>query len=475
MKTLIENVICLSNASLDIFPNNSLTKFTHRLPKPIKVPAGLKPFVVLQEFVLTNYPTETAPQVGFLKVHLEQIDPIAGPEVSDRRLLATLPNKSGRISWIRPEYPVLCPLADTDQIEELSFLVTDELNKQLQLKAGATTVIHLIFVMTNAQKSFTMSVGPDTSKHLFDDNSLATFSVEMPETLQLDENWEVALLSAQAGSSVVMEDSRLKFVLHTKKQMKEKEFVPGFGAHPDDKILIVSMRGKEKMSDSHLVDKVLKPWLEEFGFIVSFNPEDGGIKVRRKRPSEYVIEMINTRNLDEDEDDVDEENKIPDTLNAIISLELCPNACKVLRMEQTGPEGKLVNLIYTKMTELYIRDPMDDYGITYSSESRYQTTTNHHLAIYCDLVQYSIIGNEIAPIMAVIPTKKLNLFDAEKEAFYAIKNPVFRGINPNVRKTFNVALRSLDGSVPPLIHDAHDFVNDKHPIKLTFVFRRVEQ
>ena len=464
--TLIENVTCLSNASLDIFPNNSLTKFTHRLPKPIKVPPGLKPLVALREFVLSNYPSENASKVGFLKVHLEEIDPLAGPDVNDRRLLSTLQNKSGKTIWNRPDFPVLCPLAATDQIEQLSFLVTDEWNRQLQLKSGPTTVIHLTIVMTNAQNSFTMSVGPDTSRHLFAHNSLPSFSVEMPETLTLDENWEVALLSAQAGSSVVLEDSRMKFVLHTKRQQKESDILPTFGAHADDKVKIVPMK-RDKMSDVNLVRKVLQPWLKEFGFDTTLDTEDGSIAITRERPPEDVVESIMGSPM--------EQQEIPDTHNAIISLELCPHACKMLRMVQTDPRGKIINLNHTKIGKVYVRNRMLDYGIRYYSETKYPAEAIHHMAVYCDLVEHSIIGNEIAPIMTVMPTKRLHLHDVDQEAFYSVKHPVFRPINPHVRKTFDVALRSLDGSVPPLIYDGHDFAEEKHPIRLTFVFRRAGQ
>ena len=463
--TLTENVTCLSNASLDIFPDNSLTKFTHRLPKPIKVPPGLKPLVALREFVLTNHPTENAPKVGFLKVHLEEIDPLAGPDVNDRRLLSTLQNKSNKTIWNRPDFPVLCPLAATDQIEQFSFLITDEWNRQLQLESGPTTVIQLTIVMTNAQTSFTMTVGPDTSEHLFAHNTLPTFSVEMPETLTLDENWEVALLSAQAGSSVVLEDSRMKFTLHTKRQQKEGVLLPDFGAHPDDKVLIVPLK-KNKMSDADLVRKELQPWLKGFGFDTTLDPQDGSIAITRERPPEEVVESIMGSSL--------EDQEIPDTLNAIISLELCPHACKMLRMSQTDPRGKIINLNHTKIAKIvYVRNRMLDYGIKYYSETKYPAETIHHLAVYCDLVEHSIIGNEIAPIMTVMPAKRLHLHDVNQEAFYSVKHPVFRRINPHVRKTFDVALRSLDGSVPPLIHDAHDFAEEKHPIRLTFVFRRV--
>ena len=60
----------------------------------------------------------------------------------------------------------------------------------------------------------------------------------------------------------------------------------------------------------------------------------------------------------------------------------------------------------------------------------------------------------------------------EKHAFFAVKHPIFRRVSPHVRKTFNVALRSLDGSIPPMRHDLHTVRNiAKNPIVLTFVFK----
>ena len=456
---LIEHVFCLSNASLEIYPDNTLSKFTHRFPQPIKVPTGLQPLVSLREFVLSNHPSANAPKVSFLKVHLEELDPVAGPEVNDRRLLATLPNKTGRLNWIRPDYPVLCPLGVTDQIEEFSFLITDEWNRQLQLKDGPTTVIHLTIIMTDSHQSFTMSVGPDTSKHLFSHNSLTTFSVEMPETLDLSDNWEVALLSAQAGNSVVVEDSRLKFVLHTGKQQLMQESSMMMGAHPDDEVLEVSSR-KHNLTDATLVDKYLSPWLKDHGFSISLNLLNGAIQIARKE--EAVINVGS------------ELNASSEGLDEIRSLEMSLTACKALRITTAGPNGMLINLSHRKNEPVFLRRPIENYTPMLAS-LRFHTPVLEHLAIYCDLAENSIIGNELAPIMDVVPTRKLHLLDTEADAFYSMKHPVFRRVNPHVRRTFDVALRSLDGSAPHLIYDEHDFNAIKHPIVLTFVFRRRRQ
>ena len=470
---LIEHVVSLSNASLDVYPDNSLTKFTHRFVQPIKVPPGLRPFVSLRELVLSNHPAADAPKVGFIRVHLEEIDPVAGPDQGDRRVLATLANRTGRLNWIRPNYPVLCPLSVTDQIDKFSFLITDEWNRQLQLKPGPTTVVNLTVVMTDSHQSFTMTVGPDSSSQFFADNSLTHFSVELPETLSLDENWEVALLSAQAGSAVVLDNSRLKFVVHKGQ--------PGsFAVHPDDVVLSIPAK-KHNLTEAFIVKTYLTPWLTELGYTITLNSTNGEIIVTRTETSmvDNVISAIEGRarsiagvDLGDVEDML--EDISPPVSAEVYSLQMNPEACRALGLTSTAPEGLSVPLPSQKGKTVSLRG-RDPNFLPFFSMVTHRPQVIEHLAIYCDLADHSIMGNELAPIMDVVPTKKLHLHDTHEEAFFGVKHPVFRPVNPHVRKTFEVDLRSLDGTEPPLLFDQHAFEKTKHAIALTFVFRRKNQ
>lgn len=454
--TQVETVICLSNASLNFFPENSLTRFTHRLPRPIQVPEGHQALVALRSIVLSSKLKENAPKVGYFKVHLNEIDPVPGPDVPDRRVLHKVPFHSGRLHSHSPAYPVLCPLSHVRTLDQFSFVITDEHNQQLRLKRGPATVIQLSIVMTTAHTSFSITVSPYTSANLFSDNSLHTWNVELPETLTFHENWEVALLSAQAGKSLHLENCRMKFVLHTGRQ---RMFSPDdfYAAHQDDEVLEVSLRHRG-MSDKVLINNHLRPWLKQHGFIISLDHGTGSIIIERD-PS------LGNSAAD-------------DSVNASVSgldeprfLEVSHSVVRVLGLRQQDPRGAVIELPRIIYKRMIIRDGRDDYS-EFTSMIPFKEEMVEHLAVYCDLVEHSIIGNELAPIMDIVPSKKLHLFDNDKEAFYAIAHPIFRRVSPHVRKTFSVALRSLDGSVPPLLHDEHHVRNNvRHPIVLTFLFR----
>ena len=97
MASCTEHVICLSNPSLYLYPENSFTRFTHRLPKPIDVLKGQRAYVALSTATVSTRLREDQDDVGFLKVHLSEIDPVVGPDSDERRVLARIPFRNGRL------------------------------------------------------------------------------------------------------------------------------------------------------------------------------------------------------------------------------------------------------------------------------------------------------------------------------------------------------------------------------------------
>lgn len=454
MAQLHETIACLSNASLDLFPDNTLTRFTHRLPRPIEVPRGYRALVALRSMILNCKPEASASDVGFVKVHLEELDPVPGPDVGDRNVLHRLPFQSGRLFWHNPDFPIVCPLAPTTKIDQFSFVLTDEQNKQLKLEAGPTTFIVLTIIMTTSHRSFSVTVSPDTSGDLFNTNSLHNWSVELPETMTFTENWEVALVSAQAGKSLCLENGRLKFVLHTTEHFEDH--ARGlFAPHDGDVVLTVPTR-QRGLSEDTLIRKHLNPWLNTYGYSISLNKRVGSIALTHERGNEVLTpEGVLAASSSE-----------PDKF---ATLEVSATAAKLLNLRQDDyAKGSIFRLPKTR-TEIRGRVVQYDEA---QSRIPYNVELVEHLAVYCDLVEHSIIGNEIAPFMDVLPAKKLHLFDTDKHAFFAVKHPIYRRVSPHVRKTFNVAIRSLDGSIPNILHDLHTVRNiAKNPIVLTFVFK----
>lgn len=455
MTSHVSHVVSLSNASLDLYPSNSLSRFTHRLPQPIEVPKGLRAYAALTKFTISTKLPDDHPEVGFVKIHLRELDPVAVPDEEESRVLSRAPWKHRWMTWCSKEYPTLCPISCTDKIEELSFLFTDEHNKQLPLLSGPTTLVQLMIIMTDAHASFTMTVSTNTSKDLFSHNKPATFEVELPDTFRFRDHWEVALLAAQVDKSLHLENIQAKFVLHNGRQVTTHRSNP-FAAHEDDIVLTVPVRHKA-MPAELFVTKHVQPWLDENGIELTIDDDNGAYLISHK--PDYVPFVSDV-------------NSTPGSLQGLVTLEMSPTALKLMAVDTTSLQeyddhhGAVINLPQDdtsnkRIVRYFAHDHTVPKGIQVLD----------HLAVYCDLVERSVFGNEIAHIMDVLPTKKLGLLEDDKAAFYSVRHPVFRRINPHMRKTFSVALRSLDGSVPPLKHDSHDDRPVKHPIYLTFAFR----
>ena len=444
------HILSVSNASLDVFPNNTLTRFTHRLSRTIKIPRDLRVSIALSVACLEGL-KEDAQDISYVKIHLRELDPTVGSDQNESRVLARIPFKKHDYFYCRKEIPVFLPLlAIGEELKELSFFITDEQNRQLQLKDGHPTVLHLEMVLSKSADSFSITLNSDISKHLYPSNDLTTFSVEMPQSLVVDPDMEVALHSIQVPQAVMMETAFLEFVFH-----RGTEFDPRFpfAKYKEDKVIRIPVHRK-KLTEEFIFGELLKPLLD-FGLLPRIHG-DGEYQIGRTL-AWNAPEMIKIR----------EKYNMTVEKHQIAAIYFSPFTAEMLKLPQEYNRGYVHQLPWDRFPHTVRKGFKEfDYYATL------RQAVPDFLAVYCNIVESSLVGNTFGPFVDIYPVGKLGLIKEDKEVFYTVKHPIFRGVNHNLKKTVEVAIRTLDGSIPPIMFNRELHPIKHQPISLHFVFRK---
>jgi hypothetical protein len=443
-------IVSLANSSLDLYPDNTLTKYTHRLPSPIIVPPNLSASIAVSCLVIHTQFKEPS-KIGYIKIHLSQLAPQIAPSQSDAQVLARIPFEKESISpvWHRIEEPIFYPLTNISTIYELSFLITDENNKQLPLSDGPTSIIYLELRMSQYSASFSMTLSSSVSKELYSDNSLSSWRTELPESISLDPSWEVALYGVHVPSAVILKNKELEFTLNRRNKT-------------DPKILKLELED-EKLNDAVVVSGYLSEFLLSSGFLLSLS-RTGEIKIKQKPNPNYGSAYSFASTLAQMQQILEEKN------DKFISLTLSPFTVYVLGLNPGANDDQNLTInLPTNNETMTLRNAVPNYN----NKTLIKPIKIDHIAVYCNIVEPSIIGNSSAHILDVVPTDSLGLLTSEKDTFYVIKHLMYRGISSLLSKTIEVSLKTLDGQSPPLSYSSSVKKNNQIPLSLTLVFRRI--
>jgi len=448
-------ILSLSNASLDLYPDNSRTQFTHHLPQRLQFKPGTIVQVALTQVVISGDLDETAYDedrtISYVKVHLKQLSPQTVPNNSEVRLLARIPFKPGASTYIyKPDTPVFLPLIDCSHLDELTYIITDERDIPLKLADGQPTGVQIEMETSRERGAFSVSVNANVSKDLYPDNTLAEWRSEFPHSLNLDSGWEVCLHSVQVPKAVQITDSAGSVTLY-----RYNDSYPAIG--------LTSMLNEltpEKTWNYH----DFTPFLRRFGLDVQ-TTASGKIAVTRARHLTFAQRQ--RANIDRD---------VPSSYVARMTLD--PVLCFMLNLQHDPKDGLTFHFpedVNDSRTEVVIREAVKDRRGKLKEDYRERFMTDgraEQLAVYADLVESSIVGNAIGPILDIVPTKELSIYSTTEDVFYPLANPIYRGVNPQAGKTLCVKLTRLDGRVPPMAYAEEYDETEREPITLNLVFRR---
>ena len=191
--------VALSNSSLNEFPKNNLTSFTNLISNDIKqdlkifkksyVQILLKGFYLNANFKLKH--DEKPP--NYVKIHFLQSNNQIINQQFDKCLARIPLNSANNYHETNTFYPVY---ANINELDKLSFKITDPYDKDIHLFPGNPTIIKLKIKKMNRQNnnSFTVTSNCELMHKMYDDNNKNDLTTALPHEFNLSkEIWEVAL------------------------------------------------------------------------------------------------------------------------------------------------------------------------------------------------------------------------------------------------------------------------------------------
>ncbi len=384
-----------SNASLDQYPDNTLTKFRHHFPKRISLKPGLSHTIYLKS-ISVDAAVAKAAKGGIIKVHLLQLDTQTSPKKGDAQVLARIPSslhtQDGSPLWHEFNHPIHCVLEDSDELHELDFLLTDINNKQLSVEGfGVATVINIVLKEMDYQDQFSITVNPRYSSHIYTSNTCIDFRIHFPSTIELGPNWEVALHHVIVPRSMYIESTA-----HMKVNKKSYQWN------------IFGTSGEE-------VFRAVTGGLSAYNFSLEI---------------EYTgdEELLVLKNSDS------RRKKGTVYLNSYL--------CQALGIIGHEGIGKLWRLSYGETVV-----------VRKAKEIVFQSVRCDHIAIYSDIVQESIVGNSSAKLLEIVSTSQIGIFNTSSDTIYHLPHLTFRPISKYSFDSLQFYVAGMDGKEPS-IHDS---------------------
>ena len=469
-------ITSLSNASLDKFPDNSLTKFSHRLPKVVHFKKGNATFISLRSIAINYKLQDVGTNVGHIKVHLNELQPRTSTYTGDEKCLARIPlpppesiaaahGKRKRSSravpeeapdvvtltgadqvsfvpdlgeywrrkeekerrrkrdlevqpsntyWYEFDSPVTHLLSNTNSLPELNFLITDSSNRQLLLQNGSATVLNIAIQEMTYVDHFTVAASPFVTHSEFPANRSNDFRMALPSAMSLAGEWEVALHSVLVPRGVSMSTE-----LHCK------------FTHTDNGSISYLGWDNNEDSQTHTRKKV-KAFLSSINLHFRFNTKKG-----------YVLSKV----------------KKADKMEGV--LYFTEMLCRYLGFCGDAGTGR----------EWQIAADKQQVFMTGGISGRTLGATIDHLSVYCDIVGDSIMGNALCPILETLSPSLMGLDKYATDTVYHVPHFTFRPLGRHDFSFIHFQTYTLDGGMPP-IKDTEVSSTQKAGVTYVLLFRK---
>ena len=236
--------------------------------------------------------------------------------------------------------------------------------------------------MNSNGQGFYMTLPSESSKDLFPENNPSEYTVRLPRWIQLKGHWEIGLHSIAYTQWNIMR-------------------------HLDEAISFTYSGG------------------------------DGGKGGKMRKHYSSVNEYVSSINKSLEEPHVNNEIEFSFGLNGKVTISLASGYKVRLRREQAIVLG-FINF----------KDSAETYDVENTETGTYKANlyreTNIH--VYCDIVQPQIVGDKMAPLVAIVPCQKTT---ETYETLYAVENIHYIPVQTKSFQNIKVHLRSsTDEPIP---------------------------
>lgn len=441
-------LLVLSNSSLDIYPDNTLTRFTCHLATPILSQDGNKLGVYINGiFVSHNFTLkQNVNHLDYIKVKLKQIE-LQIQESKFDTCLARIPistenlkKKHGHYYEFRNSLPVLF---QSNKIENLSFLITDSNDNQLQIESGQPTLIKLtVGEMASFKRQFTVSCSSLGDKLTFPNNTISDYIVNLPERLDLNNNWNVAMHSIIIPGSILTvpqdfdQNPTITFIYNNTSQNIVWNVNKLENFHLGEAILkiqaVLDEYSKKGILDNYRVGEDAKAHLNYAdrklkSYRVKLNPKKNGIIFYRKanRYDPFISQV-----------------------RVIINSSL---------------HFFLTGTLRERIFEFKNRKI-----VTLENNINLNRLIPRTLLVYTDIVEESIVGHIKAPLLEIVSLTNMQIEKVGPKIYFP-ENLTFRTLSTQLITKIKFSVRTTSGS---LIYPKSNLATEDNNIIINLLFRR---
>lgn len=419
-------ITSISSASIDWYPDNTNSKFTHYLPAALELLRGRRYTISLLSLCIPTKLKSISEEPSYINIHLQQLDSKNFTSGSSLRCLSKLVlpksgNTDNKFYWLDVENPRPLLLDETINIlQELSFELRDEQNNLLQFENPTTedTLLNLIVEeMDQDDDCFTLILNKELSRNLYPDNCDNDFQVKFGHTAisqddDDDSYWEMALHSVIVPTQICLANSTFECTVKNNETSVKKQ---------------IKNTGQTALQLFKELSTLLTP-----------------LKVN-------IIEQV--------------ENKWMLHLGKTVkSIHFNTSLCQMFNITEANGLGKghteINNPLSQVKSKLLFENLRDEFTLPRPD----------NIAIYSDMVQSSVIGDARAHLVDIISAKNLGLIDSEKDTLYNVMYPIWRPVHKPSMIEASIKLGDIYGNPINLERDA---VNDNNiNIQYLFIFRK---
>lgn len=418
--------IYLNSSDLNSYSStNSNTFFVNLLGETIHLPSSQDWCVALKSLTCSNtleIDTEEK-SAGLIKVKTSLIQPTFGQE----RVLAVCTrerpdNQQQRLVHFEPENKSFYPLS-TDLLSLIDITLTDIEDNQLKFALGAPTLIVLEFRRMTDKSEFTIRVNSQDDKG----GSAADFGVQLPPMLSHDPNqkWSVSLSSLIYDGkfdSIPLSDHEKKI---TVKYLNTTQSVPSITSL-DIYVPLTNTREGRNFTKNIELAKIFQLSLSK----ALYEDESKQMEVKNAGYEEDGLQLFNTILFNPETEIFKFATRMPTTL--IIPYRLA------IMLGSTRTPDENGNIVYELSTgQLFsFEEPM-----------KFNIWIPTFLLLYCNFIEYSHIGNALAPVLKTIPIH-LNKDEKEFKTYESVSQELHR-VSFSQLSNLKFKLKTVDGRDAP--------------------------
>lgn len=421
----------ISNASLDRYPNNRITKFIHHLPETLFFDKSKHYVIQLLSFCLSSKRLPSWRKPAYIRLHLAQLDcnSFAAPERVRCLAQLILPNhaednrgeeeKHTNLDWFELLNPTPLILDKTlFSLSELEFTFTDEKNKELELQDGPPTILNCVIEEMSDIERFCLTVNPSQGRHKFPTNTDVDFRVSFGSPITHTTKWEVALHSIIIPSNIRVIGEMFGYSM------------------------VVIRDGQEKK-----LSRRLKNIGQTAGDFVKRVTRDGaryGIYINQKDRHHFTIGFDGS---------------------IAKSIQFDPSLCRLFNIPT-----------YSSRTGVIFHAEDEGSGASFfpmgnSFDKSRTITPNEQIVLFADIVQSSIMGDERAPLVDILSTVRLGMLEntTNSDTLYTVTLPTYRPVSKAFIKDIHVKICDIHGNLAEFQYNDE---NERTEMQFVFVFRK---